>query len=105
MHILQGKLTSSACKLAEGSLRTLKTLCILERRTRPQHKFPVSMCGSFWLWRTQAAVKALLKECPQIAELEPSCILSRLVRLKVDTASFKHLETLNRCHRHLPLSN
>ncbi|CAL5221991.1 g4278 [Coccomyxa viridis] len=32
--------------------------------------------------RSQAAVTALLKECPQIAELEPSCILSRLVRLK-----------------------
>ena len=32
---------------------------------------------------SQAAVKALLRECPEIAELEPLLIRSRLYRLKV----------------------
>ena len=32
---------------------------------------------------SQAAVKALLQECPEIAKLEPLLIRSRLFRLKV----------------------
>lgn len=32
---------------------------------------------------SQAAVKALLQECPEIAELKPLLIRSRLFRLKV----------------------
>ena len=32
---------------------------------------------------SQAAVRALLQECPEIFELEPALILSRLIRLKV----------------------
>ena len=32
---------------------------------------------------SQAAVRALLQECPEISELEPALILLRLIKLKV----------------------
>ncbi len=35
---------------------------------------------------SEVAVKDLLQECPEIAKLEPSLILSRLIRLKVDAS-------------------
>ena len=45
---------------------------------------------------SQAAVRALLRECPNIAELEPAVIMARLMRLKV--RAFLHTLCHLQCH-------